>query len=930
MFRRIYVLSTVIAVAVAAVAPQTLASCPGYTVSHVHEKGNELTASLQLAGDPCNTYGEDIDELKLRVEYQSHSRLHVSIYDAKKEVYQIPKSVFPRPSSKHQKNHMKQKKHKKQKKLKNLKAREKPALKFSYKSDPFSFSIVRRSTNEVLFDTSGSNLIFQSQYLNLRTFLPAEPNLYGLGEHSDQLRLSTKNNTRTLWNRDAFAIPPGSNLYGSHPVYFDHRGEQGTHGVFLLNSNGMDIKIGNDQDNTDKKYLEYNTLGGVFDFYFLAGPTPIEVASQYADIVGLPAMMPYWGLGFHQCRYGYRDAFAVAEVVQNYSSANIPLETMWTDIDYMDGRKVFTLDQERFPIEKMRALVNSLHERDQHYIVMVDPAVSYGDNPAFDRGVEQDVFLKLEDGTIYKAAVWPGVTAFPDWFHPKIQKYWNNEFELFFDKEKGVDIDALWIDMNEAANFCEWPCLDPEAWERDHNLPPNPPPVRQNPRPLPQFPPIFQPPKTKRYVTSIKPELKSRNLIHPPRPKRYFTSTKSGLKCRDLIDPPYRIDNKGGSLSNRTLHTDLIHANGLTEYDTHNLYGSMMSIACRRALLKRRPTKRPLVITRSTFAGAGAHVGHWLGDNLSEWSHYRFSIAQMLSFAAIFQIPMVGSDVCGFAGNTTEELCARWAMLGAFSPFYRNHNDIAAESQEFYRWESVTKAAQTAIDIRYRLLDYIYTAFHQQAQSGEPMLNPLFYLYPNDENTFGLDLQFFYGNAILVSPVTEQGSTSVEIYLPDDIFYDFYTGVPVRGNRANITLSNVGITQIPLHIRGGTIIPIRSRSSYTTKELRNQPFELIIAPDLGGKAAGKLYIDDGESLKQTNTIEVDFKYHAGKLSMEGKFDFPLLPHVKIAKVRILGAAGGKDFADEEIQTVIQLNTESDMPFIEVNLPLTGPATMELQ
>lgn len=119
-------------------------------------------------------------------------------------------------------------------------------------------------------------------------------------------------------------------MYGNHPVYFDHRGANGTHGVFLLNSNGMDIKINNTE--ATGQYLEYNTLGGVFDFYFLSGPTPQAVAQQYAQTVGYAAMQPYWGLGFHQCRYGMQDVYEVAGVVANYSTAGIPLETMWTDV----------------------------------------------------------------------------------------------------------------------------------------------------------------------------------------------------------------------------------------------------------------------------------------------------------------------------------------------------------------------------------------------------------------------------------------------------------------------------------------------------------------------------------------------------------------------------------------------------------------------
>ena len=105
----------------------------------------------------------------------------------------------------------------------------------------------------------------------------------------------------------------------------------------MLNSNGIDLDINSDSAG---QYLEYNMIGGVIDLYFLAGPGPVDVARQYSDVIGQPTMMPYWGFGFHQCRYGMQDVYEVAAVVANYSIADIPLETMWTDIDYMDLRKV--------------------------------------------------------------------------------------------------------------------------------------------------------------------------------------------------------------------------------------------------------------------------------------------------------------------------------------------------------------------------------------------------------------------------------------------------------------------------------------------------------------------------------------------------------------------------------------------------------------
>ncbi len=129
------------------------------------------------------------------------------------------------------------------------------------------------------------------------------------------------------------------------------------------------------------------------------------------------------------------------------------------------------------------------------------------------------------------------------------------------------------------------------------------------------------------------------------------------------------------------------------------MYGYMMATASRNSLLARRPGSRPFVLTRSTFAGAGSRVAHWFGDNDSNWDDYRVSIAQLLAaFAAIHQMPLAGSDVCGFNRRGTGADVERWAMLGAFMPFYRNHADISAPNQEFYLWPLVAEAAKKAID----------------------------------------------------------------------------------------------------------------------------------------------------------------------------------------------------------------------------------------
>jgi alpha-glucosidase len=101
----------------------------------------------------------------------------------------------------------------------------------------------------------------------------------------------------------------------------------------------------------------------------------------------------------------------------------------------------------------MRELTDHLHANNQHYIVMVDPAVAYQDYPAaFNDGVEDNIFLLRANGSIWQGVVWPGITAFPDWFSANITSFWNNQFTTFFSDADGLPIDGLWIDMNEVSH----------------------------------------------------------------------------------------------------------------------------------------------------------------------------------------------------------------------------------------------------------------------------------------------------------------------------------------------------------------------------------------------------------------------------------------------------------------------------------------------
>jgi len=846
----------------------TVDSCPGYTASNVITTDSTLTADLTLAGIACNVYSDDIPNLKLVVEYQTNDRLHVKIYDAALSVFQVQEEILPRPKNENA-------------------ASSDAALQFDMVRSPFSFKVTRKENEEVLFDSSAAPIVFEKQYVRLRTSLPKNPNIYGLGEHSDSFRFHTQNYQRVLLNSESPNIPQNANLYGTHPIYFDHRGGKGTHGVFLLNSTPMNIDI--KQTQAGAQYLEYNTIGGIIDLYFLAGNEPAQVSKQYADIVGYSAMYPYWTFGFHQCKYGYWDVNMVAEVVGNYSTAGIPLEVMWTDIDYMNMREDFTTEPERFPISKVRELVSTLHSHDQRYVLILDPGIhSVGNYSTYQKGHDMDVFLKHADGTDLLGVQWPGAVVWPDWFAPNTKQWWTEEIASSFSADTGIDLDGIWVDMNEASNFCSDQKCNPRQQAINDGIPPKPQfsPRPNTGRPIPGFPADFQP-------TSNKTALSARQS----------DGQMKGLPNREWFSPKYHINSHRGDIGQYTIWTNTSNHDGSWQYDTHNFYGHMMATTTHEALRARRPKLRPFVLTRSTFAGTGRKATHWFGDNESSWEHYRTSIRQMLAFVSMHQMPMVGSDVCGFNANADQYMCARWALLGAFQPFYRNHAELSTIQQEFYQWPITTEAAKKAIATRYKLLDYIYTALYYQTTTGAPMINPLFFLYPNDTNTFGIQEQWFYGDNILVSPVTQDYSDTVTFYLPKDLFYDYWTGARVQGAGQNVTLSGLKYTDIPVHIRGGSIIPHRANSANTTTALRKEDFDLVVAPDAAGQAKGRLYLDDGESVEQDAVSEITFTFSQGKLTAKGTFGYQAKAGESLAvtKVVVLGQGDGAGGAQDRVE-----------------------------
>ena len=198
------------------------------------------------------------------------------------------------------------------------------------------------------------------------------------------------------------------------------------------------------------------------------------------------------------------------------------------------------------------------------------------------------------------------------------------------------------------------------------------------------------------------------------------------------------------------------------------------------------PKKRPFLVSRSTFAGSGQYASHWTGDVFSDWGSMRMSLIQMINFN-IFGIPMIGADICGFGGDSSEELCVRWSQLGAFYPFSRNHNAKGARDQDPAAWSPrATAAIKDALQLRYYLLPYIYSLFFRAHLNGSTVIRALSFEYPDDMGTHAIKEQFMLGSCILVTPVLYEGRTGVTGYVPQGDWINLSNGQRISSHGQHI------------------------------------------------------------------------------------------------------------------------------------------------
>jgi len=292
----------------------------------------------------------------------------------------------------------------------------------------------------------------------------------------------------------------------------------------------------------------------------------------------------------------------------------------------------------------------------------------------------------------------------------------------------------------------------------------------------------------------------------------------------------FPLDAPQGPLNERTTHAE-----------AHNLYGSNMAQASSEALQQLRPGQRSFVLTRSGFAGIQRWSAVWMGDNQSLWEHLELSLP-MLCNMGLSGVPFVGCDIGGFAGNATAELFARWMQVGMLYPLMRGHSAMTTARHEPWSFGDRTEQiCRQYIELRYQLLPYFYSLFWEAATTGAPILRPLLYHYPNDLKTYALHDQVLLGESLMAAPIYRPGVEYRAVYLPQGVWYDWWTGERYEGNTH--ILAYAPLERMPLYVKAGAIIPMQPVMQYVNQ----QPVTELTLKVTPGAGEFTLYEDDGQS-----------------------------------------------------------------------------------
>ncbi len=328
--------------------------------------------------------------------------------------------------------------------------------------------------------------------------------------------------------------------------------------------------------------------------------------------------------------------------------------------------------------------------------------------------------------------------------------------------------------------------------------------------------------------------------------------------------------------------------------EVHGIYGHYWAKMIYERFRRDFPEKRLFFLARSGYAGT-QHYGivPWSGDVARSWGGLQAQLPAMLNMS-LSGIPYMHSDAGGFAlGVKDEELYTRWLQFASFTPILRPHGSGIPSEPIFFN-DTTQRIVRHFMKMRYELLPYIYTTAWQTATQGTPIVRPMLWNHPADHRFEEMFSQYYFGDNLLIAPVTEAGQKLKDVELPKGLWYHFWTGKRILGGK-NVQLQ-LSLESIPVFAKGGSIIPriksINHTNEYTSREL----FLHAYLPEGNARFQSQMFEDDGYSFAsiadeayelitfdgQTKDAEFDLK-----LSKTG-LGYPGMPESRMLEVMVYG------------------------------------------
>jgi alpha-glucosidase len=279
--------------------------------------------------------------------------------------------------------------------------------------------------------------------------------------------------------------------------------------------------------------------------------------------------------------------------------------------------------------------------------------------------------------------------------------------------------------------------------------------------------------------------------------------------------------------------------------EVHNVYGMQNTRGTFQGMSRLRPSVRPFVMTRASYAGGQRYAVTWTGDNSSTWDHLRLCVEQLTNLG-LSGFAYSGCDVGGFIGGASPELLTWWYEIAAFTPVFRNHSaHDAPRAEPWVDGPEHLAIRRRFIEERYRLMPYLYALAEQNSRTGDPVMRPLVYDHP-DALKLDCDqaLTFSVGRDLVVAaPARPESPRAQAMCLPAGGWYDYWTGAPVSEHKLTVTPR---LGAVPVFVRAGAILP-KQPLVQSTMERPQGPLSLDVYP--GPDCRGELYFDDGISMK---------------------------------------------------------------------------------